>query len=44
MQNSGKVQLKRTKIDQWLNKIILGVGDEHDDRCLLSIDDIHRLV
>lgn len=27
MQNSGKPKFKRTKIDHWLNKIILGVGD-----------------
>jgi hypothetical protein len=26
MQNSGKPKFKRTKIDHWLNKIILGVN------------------
>jgi hypothetical protein len=26
MQNSGKPQFKRTKIDHWLNNIILGVN------------------
>ena len=28
MQNSGKPKFKRTKIDHWLNKIILGVREK----------------